>query len=281
MALEVVEVEFDHAAVRPADFLGFQIDRQRRVGAARGVVHQLVEVFRADGDRQDAVLEAVVVEDVGERGRDHAADAEVEQRPGRVLAARAAAEIVAGDQDLRLAVGRLVEHEIRVLRTVLVVAHLGEQAGAEPGALDRLEIILRDDHVGVDIDDRHGRGDARELGEFVHGYLPVFLACGEFCGTVYTKPAANERQLFVHGPWANGGAWLAEGLDTSKNDFEIVAGWCSLRPWLVLPKSSTQASPSSMSPSSATCWWSRASARCGPSTTRPGCRRCSTTPTWC
>ncbi len=41
------------------------------------------------------------------------ADAEVEQRPGRVLARRAAAEVAAGDQDpaaLRL---RLVEHEVR------------------------------------------------------------------------------------------------------------------------------------------------------------------------
>ncbi len=82
--------------------------------------------------RQDAVLEAVVVEDVGEAGRDHAADAEVEQRPGGMLAARPAAEIVAGDQDLRLAVGRLVEDEIRVFRTVLVVAHLREQAAPSP-----------------------------------------------------------------------------------------------------------------------------------------------------
>ena len=71
-----------------------------RVGAALGIVHQLVDVFLRQHDRQDAVLEAVVEEDVGEAGRDDAADAEVLQRPGRVLARRAAAEIVAGDQDL-------------------------------------------------------------------------------------------------------------------------------------------------------------------------------------
>ena len=96
-----------------------QIDRQRGVGAALGVVEQLLQVLRRDLDRQHAVLEAVVVEDVAERGRDHAADAEIHQRPGRVLARGAAAEIVAGDQDLGLAIGRLVEHEVGVLAAVV------------------------------------------------------------------------------------------------------------------------------------------------------------------
>ena len=195
MALELVEVELHRAAVRPADFLGFEVDGERGVGAARGVVHQLFQIFRADDDRQDAVLEAVVVEDVGEAGRDDAADAEIEQRPGRMLAARAAAEIVAGDEDLRLAVGRLVEHEIRVLRAVVVVAHLGEKPGAEAGALDRLQIILGDDHVGVDIDDRQGRGDAGELGELVHVSIPVVSA--RFFGHRFTqsRPGIQRAKL--------------------------------------------------------------------------------------
>ena len=121
-----------------------------------------------DADRQDAVLEAVVVEDVAERGRDHAADAEIEQRPGRVLAARAAAEIVAGDQHLGVAIGRLVEDEIRILAAVVLVALLGEQPLAKAGALDGLEVLLRDDHVGVDIDDLQRRRDAFQRGELVH-----------------------------------------------------------------------------------------------------------------
>ena len=82
---------------------------------------------------------------------------------------RAAAEIVAGDQDLGFAIGRLVEHEVGVLAAVVLVAHLGEQAFAEPGALDGLQILLGDDHVGVDIDDPQRRGDAFQRGEFVHG----------------------------------------------------------------------------------------------------------------
>ena len=35
--------------------------------------------------------------------------------------------------------------------------------------LDRLEIVLGDDHVGIDIDDRQRRSDAGEGGELVHG----------------------------------------------------------------------------------------------------------------
>ncbi len=100
MLAEGVDLELDDAAVGAADFLRREIDRQRRVGAAPRVVHQFLQIVRRNLDRQNAVLEAIVVENVGEVGRDHAADAEIEQRPGRVLARGAAAEIVAGDEDL-------------------------------------------------------------------------------------------------------------------------------------------------------------------------------------
>ena len=67
-----------------------------------------------------------------------------------------------------LAVGRLVEHEIRVLAAVVAVALLREQALAEAGALDRLQILLGDDHVGVDVDHLERRRDAFEHGELFH-----------------------------------------------------------------------------------------------------------------
>ena len=145
-----------------------EVDGQRRIGAALGVVEQFLEVLRRDLDRQHAVLEAVVVENVAERGRDHAGDAEIHERPGRVLARGAATEIVAGDQNLGLAIGRLVEHEIRIFAAVVAVAFLGEQPFAEPGALDGLQILLGDDHVGVDVDHFQRRGDAFEHGELLH-----------------------------------------------------------------------------------------------------------------
>src|SRR6266851_3556063 len=172
---ERVDVEFDDAAIGPGDRLAGETDSEPGVGALLGVVHQLVDDLLRQPDRQDAVLEAVVVEDVGEARRDDAADAEIQERPGRVLARAAAAEILAGDQDLRLPVGRLVEDEIRVLRPVIAVAQLVEEGLAQAGALDRLQMLLGDDLVGVDIDHRQRRGDAVERGELVHGgSLPHF-----------------------------------------------------------------------------------------------------------
>src|SRR3954451_14926305 len=59
-----IDFERDHAAVRPPDLLLLQVDRQRGIGAALGVVEQLLQILRRYLDRQHAVLEAVIVEDV-------------------------------------------------------------------------------------------------------------------------------------------------------------------------------------------------------------------------
>ena len=60
----------------------------------------------------------------------------------------------------RALVARLVQHEIRIERTLAVVhvrlaaieiAPLVEEVRAEAGALDRLQELLGDDRVGVDV----------------------------------------------------------------------------------------------------------------------------------
>src|ERR1700730_6643533 len=165
---EWIDVEMHGAAVGTLDLLLLQVDLDDGIGAAARIVHQLGDDLFRHPDRQDAVLEAVVVEDVGEILGDDAADAEVEQRPGGVLAARAAAEIGAGDDDLGVLVGRLVEDEILLL-AVRRPAHFVEQAFLQAGALDGLQEVLGDDHVGVDIDHRQGCGDAAQRREFFHG----------------------------------------------------------------------------------------------------------------
>src|SRR5579884_163589 len=165
---ERVEVEMHLLAVGAGNRLAVEIDRQHRVGALLGVLHQLVHDRLRQGDRQQAVLEAVVVENVGEAWRDDAAYAETEQGPGRMLAARAATEIVAGDDDLGVAVRRLVQHEIRVFGAVAVVAQLLEQKMAEAGALDRAQVDGRENLVGIDVDRRHRRRDPAQLRELFH-----------------------------------------------------------------------------------------------------------------
>ena len=83
-------------------------------------------------DGEQPRLDGVAAEDVAEPGRDHRAEAVVEQRPDRVLARGPGAEVPARDEDRRPLVARLVQHERRVL------APGGEQPVVEPVRVTRL-----------------------------------------------------------------------------------------------------------------------------------------------
>ena len=94
-------------------------------------------------DGEEAYLGAVVLEDVGEgRGYD-GAEAVVLDGPGGVLPAGPAPEVLAGEEDDRVLVLGLVEHELGVL------APGGEEELAEAGPLDALEGVTRHDLVRV------------------------------------------------------------------------------------------------------------------------------------
>ena len=85
-----------------------------------------------------------------------------------MLAARPAAEIIRADQDLGVAVRRLVQHEIRVFRPVLTKTDFFEQPFRKAGPFDRLQIDRRKDLVRVKIDDRQWCGHPSQLREFFH-----------------------------------------------------------------------------------------------------------------
>src|SRR6478736_4297703 len=160
---ERVDVEAHRLrAVDGRDGLAFQIDDQPESRERRRFVEQLVDLVLAQHYRQKAVLEAVVEENVGERRRDHAAEARVHQRPGRVLARGAAAEVLAREQDARALVLRPVQHELRI------VAPGGEQPFGVARALDRLQVLLRDDLVGIDVGAIERRNQAVQDGELFH-----------------------------------------------------------------------------------------------------------------
>ena len=91
-----------------------QIDRQLVAVRRRHLVEQRGRPSFGQHDRQQAVLEAVVEEDVGEARRDDRAESRTAERPGRVLARGAAAEVLAREQDRGAPVARLVQHEVRV-----------------------------------------------------------------------------------------------------------------------------------------------------------------------
>src|SRR3546814_11421344 len=84
--------------------------------------NQLDDDGVVEDDRQQAVLERVAAEDVRDLAADDGTQAEVAQRPGRVLARRAATEVVAGDQDRGAGVLGPVERKIRVRPAVGEIA---------------------------------------------------------------------------------------------------------------------------------------------------------------
>jgi len=75
-----------------------------------------------------------------------------------VFAGRAAAEIVAGDQDLAVPRRRVVERETGTLRAVLVVAEVVEQCVTEAFPGRRREKARRYDLVRVDVPGRQNDG---------------------------------------------------------------------------------------------------------------------------
>src|ERR1041384_4757389 len=107
--------EAERAAVGRDHPAGLEIDGHRRLST------RLLDLTRKrfDGrvvelDGEHAVLKAVRVGDEAEARRDHAAEAEVAQRPDRGLARAAAGEVASGEQYGRLAIRLAVEHEVGV-----------------------------------------------------------------------------------------------------------------------------------------------------------------------
>src|SRR3546814_2088203 len=106
--------------------------------------NQLDDDGVVEDDRQQAVLERVAAEDVRDLAADDGTQAEVAQRPGRVLARRAATEVVAGDQDRGAGVLGPVERKIRVRPAVGEIAPVVERKTAKAFALRGREKARRD-----------------------------------------------------------------------------------------------------------------------------------------
>eukprot|EP00659_Diplonema_papillatum_P007483 gene7484-biopygen7443 len=157
---EGVHFKVIHLAVRTGHGLRRQVDGQLVAHIGFHLLEQLIHFGIAQDDRQQAVLEAVVEEDVGVARRDDAAKAIFFQGPRRVLTAGAATEVFPGQQYTGALVTLGVEHKVlvqRALGVVLVgvayvqVAPLVEQVRAKTGALDRFQELLGNDLVGVHV----------------------------------------------------------------------------------------------------------------------------------
>src|SRR6185295_13317352 len=90
--------------MRIFDRLPFEIDRQLVTLVLLCARHDLVDLFVGECDRQHAVFEAVVREDIGKRWRDNRPESKLTERPRCMLARRAATKILAGCENRRVVV---------------------------------------------------------------------------------------------------------------------------------------------------------------------------------
>src|SRR5258706_8582471 len=99
-----------------------------------------------EDDREDAVLEGIFEEDIAEGRRDPRAEACARERPDRALARRSAAEVLRGDEDLRIAILGAIEHEGGI-----GLAQVVEEEFLVAGGARLAQESRGNDAVGVDV----------------------------------------------------------------------------------------------------------------------------------
>ena len=101
---------------------------------------------------QDAVLKTIVVENVRIARRNDDAETVVLDAPGSVLAAGAAAEVGARQQNGCAFVARKIQHEFRVRFFAGEIAPIVKKYPAKTFARQRLQKLFGHHLIGVDVD---------------------------------------------------------------------------------------------------------------------------------
>jgi hypothetical protein len=164
--------ELDRVQPRDRQFATCQIDGHfGRVGPLQRA-GDAFDAGHVQFQRQQPILERIVVEDVAEAGGNDAADASLHQRPDGGLPRAAAAEVGAGEDDAGLGVARLIQDEILARLAVRGETKIGEHLVAQSKLRRLVRGVAghqrRGDQVGVDVGHQHGGGDAGNYSEFLH-----------------------------------------------------------------------------------------------------------------
>src|SRR5260370_35694491 len=130
---ESIDFEAVHVARGRGQFLAIAIDGEVRARLLRKPGLQGSHLRGRQHDRQQPVLEAIVEENVAEARRDDGAKAVIPQRVDRVLARRAAAEVLLCDEDTRAALRRLIQNETGLPRAGLVEPRIVATNAPETG----------------------------------------------------------------------------------------------------------------------------------------------------
>src|SRR5207248_2329637 len=146
-----------------------EVDRELVLTARRLMApEQLADLLGQETHRDEPILTAVGVKDVRERRCENRTEAVLAERPHRVLARRAAAEILPREQDARAPSDGMVELEVRIRAAVGPESPVVEQGRPEPGALDPPQELLRHDLVGVHVGAGQGRHPTGVTHEGLH-----------------------------------------------------------------------------------------------------------------
>src|SRR4051794_13300881 len=158
-----VPVRRDYRLVR-------QIDGDLGAGLFAQLPPEIMDHRFRQRDRDDAVLDAVPLEDLAEAHADQRLQPKIHHRESRALARRAATEVLIGDENFRVAIGRLVGREIGAGLALVVETQVVEErlAVIVAGTAMPAHVAARQDHAGIDLGDLQGRGDGGEYGERLH-----------------------------------------------------------------------------------------------------------------
>src|SRR5262245_7398887 len=168
VSAEVVDGELEVETLFVGETASVEINGEL-ISALVGALKEVFNLVFGELDRQHAILEAVVVKNVGEGRSDDDAEAVVFDRPHRVLAAGAAAEVAAGEEDRRTLGLRLIQLKIGIRRLAVgLVAPIVEQKRPIAGALDALKELLGNDLISIDVGPVHGGDEAGVGGEGIH-----------------------------------------------------------------------------------------------------------------
>jgi len=169
-AAEWVDIESIGQAGIVGDDLVCEIDRKAvavlGLDAAKKLVHRAV--FQSDG--KDAILETVVIEDVGIAWREDGSEAVVENGPRCVLTARAAAKVGAREKDACASIARVVQDKFGIGFLAILVAPIVEKNAAVALACLKLQELLGHHLVGVNIYAVHRCDKPRVFDKGFHGF---------------------------------------------------------------------------------------------------------------
>src|SRR6185436_13252633 len=136
LAAKRIDLKAEPAPLIIAHPLSGQINCQFVTGTSGGSLEEFIDLFFRKHDREHAVLETVVVEDVRERRRNDRMESIIKQGPRRVLARGPASEVRACHEYRRTCEACVIQLEAGLRRAVGIEPAVIEQKLTEAAALD-------------------------------------------------------------------------------------------------------------------------------------------------